>query len=311
MSGELFVEYVQRNARQLEHALREALPRSSVAGAETFNNALHSAVFPGGKRLRSYLTMIAARLGGCSEDQALSLACAIEFVHTCSLVLDDLPSMDDADLRRGRPALHMTFGEGTVILVATALLTRTYALFAQAADAARVPRLIAEASRCLGSEGMVAGQAAELAFSGDERATNMLASRDLKTSALMRLVLAAGAIAAGAPEADAEELARFGEIFGRAYQIHDDLVDIVGDRLSTGKNVGQDTRHRRPSQARSTLLRDASPDELRRRASSLLTAGKATLGRFGDAPEAALLRAAADFVLAGFDIGVAPSGPPA
>src|SRR4051812_46484177 len=169
MSGELFVDYVRRNGRQLEHALGAALPRSSVSGAETFNNALHSAVFPGGKRLRSYITMIAARLAGCSEDQALSLACAIEFIHTCSLVLDDLPSMDDADLRRGRPTLHLTFGEGTAILVAIALLNQAYALLGRAAAADRLPGLLAETSRCIGSDGMIAGQAAELAFSGDRR----------------------------------------------------------------------------------------------------------------------------------------------
>jgi geranylgeranyl pyrophosphate synthase len=272
---------------------------------------LRSAVFPAGKRVRAYLTMIAARLGGCSEEQTLKLACAIEFVHTCSLVLDDLPSMDDADLRRGRPALHLAFGEGTAILVATALLTRAYALFAQAAVAERLPRLIEEVSRCLGSDGMIAGQAAELAFSGDRRAPNMLASRDLKTSALMRLMLAAGAIAAGRPEAEIEALASFGEILGRVYQIHDDLADIVGDRLSTGKSVGQDTRHHRPSQARSTLLREVRPDELARRAAGMLKGAKAMLDRFGDPPEAASLRGAADFVLAQFDTVASRSASPA
>ncbi len=307
MSGGLFVEYMRRNATELERALEQALPRSPVAGAETFNKALHGAVFPAGKRVRAYLTMIAARLAACSDAQALTLACAIEYIHTCSLVLDDLPSMDDADLRRGRPALHLRFGEGNAILVATVLLTRAYALFAEAAAAERVPRLIAEMSRCLGSSGMVAGQAAELAFSGEPGTADVSASRDLKTSALMRLTLAAGALAAGRPATEVEALAGFGEALGRVYQMHDDLADIVGDRRSTGKSVGQDRRHRRPSQAYPAPARDVRPDELARRAADMLATATALLDRFGDRPEAALLRAAAGFVLGRFDTVAAPS----
>ena len=230
MGCDLFVEFVRLNEERLKRALTDAMPRSLVAGTEKFNEALNYAIFPGGKRLRSYLTLIAARLGGSSEDQALTLACAIEFIHTCSLVLDDLPSMDDADLRRGRPALHLAFEEGTAILVAMALLNQAYALFARAVAADRLHRLLAETFRCIGSDGMIAGQATELALSGERRTGAVPASRDLKTTALMRLALAAGAIAAGRPDDDIDALAAFGEMLGKVYQIHDDLADMLGDR---------------------------------------------------------------------------------
>jgi geranylgeranyl diphosphate synthase, type II len=301
MGCDLFVEFVRLNEERLKRALNDAMPRSLVAGTEKFNEALNYAIFPGGKRLRSYLTLIAARLGGSSEDQALTFACAIEFIHTCSLVLDDLPSMDDADLRRGRPALHLAFGEGTAILVAMALLNQAYALFARAAAADRLHRLLAETFRCIGSDGMIAGQTTELALSGARRTGAVPASRDFKTTALMRLALVAGAIAAGRPEGDIDALAAFGEMLGKVYQIHDDLADMLGDRQSTGKSVGQDARHVRPSQARSTLLRDASPDELAKRAAGMLASGKARLDRFAGRPETALLQSAADFILAQFD----------
>src|SRR5688572_14852579 len=166
-----FSEFVTANSPRIEEALAGWLPLSTAAGTERFNEALRYAVFPGGKRLRPLLTLLGAGLGGASDAQALPLACAVEFIHTSSLVLDDLPSMDDADVRRGRPALHLVYGEGLAILTAVALLNQAYALFAaaapDAAPAARLPALIREAAGCIGHAGMTAGQAAELALSGE------------------------------------------------------------------------------------------------------------------------------------------------
>jgi geranylgeranyl pyrophosphate synthase len=300
MHTNLFADFVQSNRARLEDGLADTLPRVGFAGAERFNEALEYALFPGGKRLRAYLTLIAARLSGTSEYQALTLACAVEFIHTSSLVLDDLPSMDDADLRRRRPALHLRFGEGTALLVALGLLNQAYALFARAGADDHVGALLAECSSCIGARGMIAGQAIELALSGDQRPELIPASRDLKTSALMRLMLVAGAIAVGRSEEDIEALGRFGHILGEVYQIQDDLADILSDPESAEKTVGQDQRHTRPNQARAALIRDADPDAVSGRAAALLETGKKALDRFSSHPDAALLKSAADVILASF-----------
>jgi geranylgeranyl diphosphate synthase type II len=309
MGCDPLVEFIRLHQEGLQRALADALPRSEVAGAEKFNEALSYAVFPGGKRLRCYLTMIAARLGGSADDPALTLACAIELIHTCSLVLDDLPAMDDGDLRRGRPALHLVFGEGIAILVAMALLNQAYALMGRAADGDRLRQLLAETCRCIGSAGMVGGQAAELALSGVPRGATIPAGLELKTTALMRLALTAGAIAAGSARDDIEALGAFGEMLGGAYQIYDDLADRLGDRQSTGKNVGQDARHVRPGQTQSTLQGDAMTDELIKRAAGMLASAEASLDRFAGRPETVLLQSAGELILAQLNTLVRASSP--
>src|SRR5882724_6245712 len=145
---EPFIEFIDSHRGRLEEALGKWLPVSSIFGTDRFNQALQYAVFPGGKRLRAYLTHVASLLGGVSDEQALTLSCAIEFIHTSSIILDDLPSMDDADLRRKRPTLHLVFGEGPAVLVAIALLNQAFALFTLSVPASapseRLRRLIHE-----------------------------------------------------------------------------------------------------------------------------------------------------------------------
>lgn len=305
MSPDPFVAFMRSERERVESALNRLLPRAAVPGTESFNEGLDHILFPGGKRLRAYMTLIAARLAGSSDEQALTLACAVEFIHTSSLIFDDLPSMDDADLRRRRRALHLVVGEATALLVAVALLNQAYALLAHAvaadAPAQRLQRLVAEACRCVGSGGMVAGQAAELAFSGLPPTAEVLASRNLKTTALMRFMLAAGALACARPDADIAALAEFGERLGDVYQIHDDLADALGDDAFTGKPVRQDARHGRPSLAPSALVREAGVQELTKRAAATLASADALLDRFGDRPDADLLRSAARFVLSRLD----------
>ena len=307
MDADQFPAFVASNRPRIDAALGEWLPVSTAAGTEHFNEALRYAVFPGGKRLRPLLALLAARLGGAPDGQALTLSCAVEFIHTSSLVLDDLPCMDDASLRRGRPAPHVVFGEGVALLAAVALLNQSYALLAVAARDGgrpeRLPLLIDEAAACIGSSGMIAGQAAEFALSGGRDARPSppgrdLSSRDLKTTALMRLMMIAGAVAAGADESDVAALAAFGESLGRAYQIHDDLADALGEERATGKSAGQDLRHRRP-----TAVEGLSHAEVRALAAGVLESGKGALARFGDRPEARLLRSAADYVCSGFEAG--------
>jgi geranylgeranyl pyrophosphate synthase len=303
MGPEAFVEFAQANRGRLEGALLGALPRAELAGTADFNRAVHDAVFPGGKRLRAYLALAAARLCGSSSTQSLTLACAVELIHAASLAIDDLPSMDDADLRRGRPVLHLVYGEGMTILAALALLNEAYALLARAiepsAPASRLEQLLTMACSSVGAAGMIAGQASELALSG--RAGADAPVTHSKTIGLMRLAMTAGAVASDQPEADVAALALFGESLGRAYQIYDDIADVVGDRQSTGKTVGQDRRHSRPSFVGTPLVRDERIQQLRRHASDIVRAGEAGLDRLRSRPEAALLRSAAAFILAGFD----------
>lgn len=288
--------YLARERREIDGALRASLPTSSLAAARRLNEAVEYAVFPGGKRLRPALALVAADLAGASRAQGLRVACAVEFLHSSSLVLDDLPAMDDADLRRSRRALHLVYGEGVAVLASVALLNRAYELLARSARARGVAAaaLVAEAARCVGADGMVGGQAVDLETRAGSADHDALACRDLKTVALMRLMMTAGALARGAPAEDARALADFGESFGRAYQICDDLLDEASDPRATGKPARQDARHGRAS-AVSTLGREGA----RRFAAELVRAGRARLHeRFGPRREVCLLAEAAEAVLA-------------
>ena len=302
-SSDPFVEFVKRNHERLERALSDFLPRGRIVGTEHFNNALEYAVFPGGKRLRAYLTLIAARFGGRSEEQSVALACAMEFVHTSSLIFDDLPSMDDADLRRHKPALHLAFGESTAIRVAVGLLNQAYSLFAQSvaatASAERLQQLLTEVSECIGCRGMISGQAVDLALRNLGNTEDASAGRNLKTSGLMRLTMTAGAIASGQTESEIAALAAFGDGFGCAYQIYDDIVDLRGSHLFSGKTVGQDNRHAGAVPTNSSLSYAAVPEALERAAATIVSA-KAALDPYKDRPETGLLQAAADSIVRGF-----------
>jgi len=235
--------------------------------------------------------LLGTMTAGGSAQSALPIACAIEFLHTSSLILDDLPAMDDAQLRRGRAALHLVFGEGLALLASLALLNQAYALLARAGT----DRLIAEAARCIGADGMIGGQAADLDIRASRANSHALASRQLKTTALARLTIIAGALAAGADERDVAALARYGECLGAAYQICDDLLDELGESATIGKNVGQDSRH-----LRSTFTAEFGAEGARSMALGLLAEGKQALReRFGERQPAGLLIEAADLVIGG------------
>jgi geranylgeranyl diphosphate synthase type II len=283
--------FIAGAAPMIEAALEQSLPLSARHGAERLNEALRAAVFPGGKRWRPILTLLGTMTAGGSTQSALPIACAIEFLHTSSLILDDLPAMDDAQLRRGRAALHMIYGEGLALLAALALLNQAYALLARAGTG----RLTAEAARCIGTDGMIGGQAADLEIRASRGNSHTLASRQLKTTALARLTISAGAIASGADEQDVAALARYGECLGAAYQICDDLLDESGESATVGKNVGQDARH-----LRSTFTAQFGAEGARRLALDYLAEGKQALReRFGERQTANLLIEAADLVISG------------
>lgn len=280
----------------IEGALRAALPVSSLTGAARLNDALDYAVFPGGKRLRPALALLASNLAGATRAQGLRVACAVEFLHSSSLILDDLPAMDDAGMRRNRRSLHLVHGEGVALLASVALLNGAYALLAEAARDCGQPHataaLVAEAARCVGADGMVGGQAVDLETRAGTTHADALACRDLKTVALMRLLMTAGALACAAPADDARALADFGDCFGRAYQICDDLLDDADGNL-TGKPARQDARHLRANAAEAF-----GGDGALRLAEELVATGVARLSQqFGARHEVRLLAEAAGSVV--------------
>jgi geranylgeranyl diphosphate synthase type II len=184
-------------------------------------------VFSGGKRLRPVLCLTTAQACGAPLESALPAACALELIHTYSLIHDDLPAMDDDDLRRGRPTSHKVFGEAIAILAGDGLLTLAFGVLAQSASPPEtVVRLVRELAEAAGAAGMVGGQAADMMSEGkivDGRTLEYIHAH--KTGALLRASVRMGAVAAGAPEATLLHLTRYAEDIGLAFQIMDDLLD--------------------------------------------------------------------------------------
>lgn len=296
--SEQFSKFVASERTSIETALRSSLPVSTLRGAGRLNEAIVYAVFPGGKRMRPALALLASGLAGASREQGLAVACAVEFLHSSSLILDDLPSMDDAVLRRKRRALHLVYGEGVAVLASVALLNQSYALFAEAARACGGravdgAALVREAAACVGSDGMVGGQVVDLETRAGGADARTLACRDQKTVALMRLLMTAGALACGAGAAETRTLAHFGECVGRAYQICDDILDVTRPSEATGKPAGQDARH-----GRASAVEGLGAEGARALARRLIARGIARLYEcFGARDEVGLLSDAAMCVL--------------
>ena len=204
---------------------------------ERLEEALRYSLFAGGKRLRPALALIASEMISGDDSPALPAACALEMIHTYSLIHDDLPSMDDDDLRRGKPTCHKVYGEALAILVGDALLTMAFDVLAETEN----PTVIREVARAAGAGGMVAGQVLDLQSEGQRiEADELQRIHELKTGALIRASVRTGAILA---DADTESLARltdYAEHIGLAFQIADDVLDVAGQESATGKPVGSD-----------------------------------------------------------------------
>lgn len=239
MSHELDL-FLQDSAPALETELERHMPVSSLEGSENLNQAIHHALFPGGKRMRPLFTLLAMHTAGASWRNALPVACAVEYLHTCSLILDDLPCMDSASERRGKSPTHLEFGESTAILAAVALLSRTWSLLLQNDSSregvARTRRLVEEASHCIGPDGIIAGQFLDLS---NRKRFQTPPESFLKTASTTRLMLSSGAVIADAPEPAVQALAFFGQELGSAYQMLDDVIDMETDaRMGpTGRTV--------------------------------------------------------------------------
>jgi geranylgeranyl diphosphate synthase type II len=223
---------------------------------QTLHRAMRYTLFAGGKRLRPVLAMAAAEAAGSyghAPEGILPLAGALELIHTYSLIHDDLPAMDNDDLRRGAPTCHRVFGEAMAILAGDGLLTLAFELlsreeFRRAATAERACRIVEEMSRSCGSLGLVGGQAVDIESQGKPLDLPTLQSLHArKTGALIRAAVRTGGIFAGAEGERLEALTRYGEEVGLAFQVVDDLLDLAGDERASGKGGEGDRRKAKPT----------------------------------------------------------------
>lgn len=238
-------DYLNARKELVDAALDEALPHEMNYPPVIFR-AVRYSLFAGGKRLRPILCLAAAEAAGGDYHAVLPAACALEMIHTYSLIHDDLPAMDDDDLRRGHPTSHKVFGEATAILAGDALLTEAFALLSAPERMPRIPpdrilTIIHEIAHAAGFWGMVGGQVmdiqAETAAADEE---TLLYIHTRKTGAMIVVSVRAGAILAGAQTGDIEALAAYGRHVGLAFQIADDILNVEGDRAALGKGTGSD-----------------------------------------------------------------------
>jgi geranylgeranyl diphosphate synthase type II len=241
-------EFLKDARRRVDEGLERFLPKvdesPSALCPARLAEAMRYSVMGGGKRLRPILTLMAAEACGADPAEAIPAACAMEMIHTYSLIHDDLPAMDDDDLRRGRPTCHKQFDEATAILAGDGLLTLAFEVVARHTQppeaAALCVRILAEGA---GPDGMVGGQMADLQAEGRTDGTLELleAIHRRKTGALLRSSLRMGAAVAGANDAMTKALDTYGLAVGLAFQIVDDLLDVQGDEAKLGKRVNKDS----------------------------------------------------------------------
>jgi geranylgeranyl diphosphate synthase type II len=249
--------------------------------------AMRYSLLGGGKRLRPALALGAAELLTGDDAPAMPAACAIEMIHTYSLIHDDLPAMDDDDLRRGRPTLHKVYGEANAILAGDTLLTMAFDVAAEPGDA-RVVREIAQAA---GVRGMAGGQYLDLASEGRPATLDELRRiHASKTGALIRAAVRCGALLAGAEDGALRALTDYAEHIGLAFQIADDILDVIGDEAALGKPVGSDEAN-----AKATYPSMLGLEESRRLADEAMRNALDALAGFG--PEADAYRALARYIV--------------
>lgn len=268
---------------------------ASGSASERLQEAMRYSVLGGGKRIRPALTLAAASALGQSTDAALVPACAIELIHAYSLVHDDLPAMDNDELRRGRPTAHIAFDEATAILAGDALQALAFEWLTEAPGVMASARLamIQELARASGHSGMVGGQAIDLESVGKSLTLAQLETMHRhKTGALIEASVRIGALTAqGVSERSLNALTHYAKALGLAFQVQDDLLDIEGDTETIGKPQGSDVARAKPTYP--ALL---GPTGAREHLASLLSNALESLQDFG--PEADPLRAMADYVVA-------------
>lgn len=286
-----------RRAAAVEVLLRRLLDDRPLSGEiarpDRLMAAMRHGVLNGGKRLRPFLVMESAALFSADGEAAQRVAAALECVHCYSLIHDDLPAMDDDDLRRGQPTVHKAFDEATAILAGDALLTLAFDIIAGEATvlpAERRVALVLALTRAAGAGGMVGGQNLDLeAERTPPDEAGIIRLQAMKTGALIRFACEAGAIIAGAPADDRERLAEFGSAIGLAFQLADDLLDLTADASQMGKATGKDA-----AAGKGTLVALHGANWARSQLHGLVGQAHALLEPYGD--KAALLKQAATFV---------------
>lgn len=276
--GEAVETHWQRLRVQVDAALDRWLTFGDGCPAELREAIRYSALAPG-KRLRPLLVLLAAEACGGAVEAALPAACAVELIHAYSLVHDDLPAMDDDDLRRGRPTCHKQFGEATAILVGDALQARAFEMLATAiSPPERAARCVAELARAAGATALVGGQADDLAGPNSHATVERLqAIHRRKTGAMFVVSLRLGAIVAGAANEQLAAVTEYGTHVGLAFQIVDDLLDVSGQQEAVGKRVGKDR-----GRGKVTYPQLLGLDASRRRANELLQEACTALTLFGE-----------------------------
>jgi farnesyl diphosphate synthase len=244
-----FDTWMQAQAARAEAALAAALPPAGTLPA-TLHEAMRYAALGGGKRIRPLLVHAAGELVGAEPTACDAAACAVEMIHAYSLVHDDMPCMDDDDLRRGRPTVHKAYDEPTALLVGDALQTQAFAVLVEAPglDAAAKLRLVAELASASGSLGMAGGQAIDLQHVGRAMTLDELETMHrMKTGALLRASVRMGALCGTIDEVGLAALDRYAAAIGLAFQVVDDILDVTADTATLGKTAGKDADHDKPT----------------------------------------------------------------
>ncbi|MDZ5699360.1 farnesyl diphosphate synthase [Chelativorans sp. M5D2P16] len=277
----------------LRRLLDERVREGEIARPQWLLAAMRHGALNGGKRLRPFLLIESARVFGVEGEAVLRVAAALECVHCYSLIHDDLPAMDDDDLRRGQPTVHRAFDEATAILAGDSLLTYAFGIIAE--DETELPagirlELVARLARAAGVGGMAGGQALDLAAERERPGENgVIRLQAMKTGALIRFACEAGAVIGDAAAADRERLSAFGAAIGLAFQLADDLLDLTSDAETLGKATGKDA-----AAGKATLAALHGQDWTRRQLAGLIAQAEDLLEPFGE--NGAILRDAARFV---------------
>ena len=279
--------YLEQQVARVDQALDSFLPNENKM-PHTLHKAMRYSIFAGGKRIRPILMLAACEAVSTRSEVAMPAACAMEMIHTYSLIHDDLPAMDDDDFRRGRPTSHKVFGEANAILAGDALLTAAFYLLSKPVDGAEVSAevqlsVINIIARSAGSAGMVGGQLVDMESEGDDVEIDLPTLEYIhthKTGALIKASIEVGALLgrSGAPEFKA--LSRYGELAGLAFQIADDILDVVGDQDVIGKDIGSDA-----ARGKATYVSLLGLSEARSRADELRTMALEAIEGLGENAE--------------------------
>lgn len=279
-------DFLKKKSDKTVAALRLYLDGWSTA-PEILREAMAYSLFAGGKRLRPALVLGAAEMLSGDDSSAMPAACAIEMIHTYSLIHDDLPAMDNDDVRRGKPTCHKVFGEATALLAGDALLTMAFEVAAETNDI----RVVRELAHVAGIEGMAGGQFLDLTSEGQTLGLESLQQiHAMKTGALIQGALRSGAFLGGASAEQLSALTEYGKYIGLAFQIADDILNVVGDAEALGKPVGSDA-----GKAKITYPALLGLEEARSCAQEAVNKAKGALSIFGT--EGALFSALADYIV--------------